>query len=82
LSGGHAAYISKVVWVDSNRLLSDDWSGVVNLWSRGADGTFARTASWSTGSQALGLAVSPDKTAFVTGGQGAQGGEGFVFFSL
>lgn len=82
LSGGHAAYISKVVWIDSNRLLSDDWSGLVNLWSRDATGSFTRAASWSTGNQAMGLAVSPNKAAFVTSGKGAQGGGGFVFFSL
>jgi WD40 repeat protein len=82
LGGGHAAPISKTVWVDQNRLLSDDWSGVVNLWSRNAAGDFELSATWSTGSQAMGLAVSPDKTGFVTGGQSSTGGQGFVFFSL
>jgi WD40 repeat protein len=79
--GGHAAYISHVVWVDQNRLLSDDWSGVVILWTRGDSGTFAATTSWSTGGQALGIAVSPDKTKFVTGG-GTASQDGFVFLSL
>jgi len=78
---GHEAYISHVVWVDQNRLLSDDWRGVVVLWTRGLSGTFAATTSWSTGGQALGLAVSPDKTTFVTGGANASR-DGFVFLSL
>jgi WD40 repeat protein len=79
--GGHSRYISHVVWVDQNRLLSDDWGGGVILWSRDSSGTFAASNAWSTGGQALGLAVSPDKTRFVTGGAG-QSQAGFVFLPL
>jgi WD40 repeat protein len=78
---GHGAYISHVVWVDQDRLLSDDWSGAVKLWQRGSTGSFALAGSWSTGGQGLGIAVSPDKTTFVVGGGGA-GKNGFVFLAL
>jgi WD40 repeat protein len=80
---GHNAYVSHVVWIDQDRLLSNDWEGVVRLWVRDASGSFVRMGTYHTGGQALGLAVSPDKTMFVTGG-GAPGTAGatagFVFF--
>jgi WD40 repeat protein len=78
---GHSAYISRVVWIDQNRIVSGDWSGQVILWQRGANGAFALAKSWSTGGQCLGIGVSPDKTTIVTGGS-AGGSDGFVFLSL
>ena len=86
LSGYHSAYISRVVWIDQNRLVSDDWQGGVVLYVRGDSGSFAAAKAWSTGGQALGIGVSPDKTTIVTGGGGVvpgKGGQdGFVFLSL
>lgn len=78
---GHSAYISRVVWIDQNRIVSGDWRGQVILWRRGADGTFALANTWSTGGQSLGIGVSPDKTTIVTGGA-AGGSSGFVFIKL
>ncbi len=55
------------------------------LWARDASGSFAASKVWSTGGQALGIAVSPDKTTIVVGGGGVvpgKGGQdGFVFSS-
>jgi len=80
---GHAAYISRVVWIDQNRIVSGDWRGQVILWQRGADGAFAQASTWSTGGQSLGIGVSPDKTTIVTGGAAGSGtGSGFVFIKL
>jgi len=80
---GHAAYISSVVWIDQNRIVSGDWRGQVILWQRGADGAFAQASTWSTGGQSLGIGVSPDKTTIVTGGAAGSGtGSGFVFIKL
>jgi WD40 repeat protein len=75
---GHARYISHVVWVDQDRLVSDDWGGTVILWQRDATGLFRRGASWPTASQALGLAVAPDKTRVVVAGNAS----GLVFLEL
>jgi WD40 repeat protein len=72
-------YISHVVWVDEDNVVSDDWGGNVKSWTRDATGQFAASGGWSIGGQALGLAVSPDKkTIAVAGGSGA---EGFMFLS-
>ena len=72
-------YISHVVWVDNDDVVSDDWGGNVKSWTRDATGHFVASGSWSIGGQALGLAVSPDKkTIAVAGGSGA---EGFMFLS-
>jgi WD40 repeat protein len=78
---GHSAYVSHVVWVDQNRIVSGDWSGKVILWQRGDSGAFALAKTWSTGGQSLGLAVSPDKKTVVTGA-GANGAAGFIFLAL
>ena len=86
LSGYHSAYISHVVWINQNRLVSDDWQGGVVLYARGDSGSFAAAKAWSTGGQALGLGVSPDKTTIVTAGGGVVPGSGskagFVFLAL
>ncbi len=72
-------YISHVVWVDNDHVVSDDWGGNVKSWTRDATGHFVASGTWSIGGQALGLAVSPDKrTIAVAGGSGA---EGFMFLS-
>ena len=75
---GHSQYISHVVWIDQDRIVSDDWGGNVMLWQRDASGAFTLGKSWSAGGQSLGLAVSPDKTLIVT----AAGGAGFIFLPL
>lgn len=84
LSGYHSAYISHVVWIDQNRLVSDDWQGGVVLYARGDSGSFAAAKAWSTGGQALGIGVSPDKTTIVTGGADPANlsKQGFVFLAL
>lgn len=80
---GHDQYISKVVWIDQNRLVSDDWSGRVILWARDASGAFSMAKTWSTGGQAMGIGVSPDKTTIAVGGTATNGqGDGFVFLTL
>jgi WD40 repeat protein len=77
---GHSMYISHVVWVDQDRIVSGDWGGTVILWQRDAAGTFSFGRSMSTGGQSVGLAVSPDKKQIVTGG--GYNGYGFVFLEL
>jgi hypothetical protein len=68
-------------WIDQNRLVSDDWRGTVVRWARDASGSFAASKVWSTGGQALGIGVSPDKTMIVTGGAAPANlsKQGFVF---
>jgi WD40 repeat protein len=84
---GHIAMMGRVVWVDDNRLLSDDWNGLVILWTRDASGSFVRSGAWLAGTpmsgsaNAINMAVSPDKTRFVLGGM-VSGQGGFVFFAL
>ena len=78
--GGHLAYISETLWIDQNRIVSDDWSGMIMLWQRNASGSFQLAKSWSTGGQSMQMGVSPDKTTIVAGG--ADGGQGFVFLRL
>jgi WD40 repeat protein len=73
---GHNAYVSHVVWIDDAHLISDDWTGQVFLWTATA-GVFSESRAWSTGAQALGLAVSPDKTQVAVAG-----GNEITFLSL
>lgn len=70
-------YTSRVVWVGNDRLISDDWGGNVKSWTRDASGKFAASGVWSFGSQALGMAVSPDGSRLAVAGDG-----GFMFLSL
>jgi len=65
------------VWVGNDRLISDDWGGNVKSWTRDASGKFAASGVWSFGSQALGMAVSPDGSRLAVAGDG-----GFMFLSL
>jgi WD40 repeat protein len=60
-------YFSHAAWIDGNNIVSDDWSGGVNSWTRNAAGSFVASSSWSLGSQALGIAVSPDRTRLAVG---------------
>ena len=77
---GHTAYVSHLIWVGRDRLLSNDWSGAVKSWSRVGDGDFFLSGGWATGGQSLGMAVSPDGKLLVAGGADpATGVEGFVF---
>ncbi len=64
---GHANYVSSVVWVDDNLIVSGDWQGNVISWTRTNAITLARSQSWNTGGQVLGIAVSPDRTRVVLG---------------
>jgi WD40 repeat protein len=77
---GHATYVSHVIWAGTDRLISNDWGGTVNEWTRGANGDFALSRSWTTGGQSLGIALSADQKALVAGGaDSATGAEGFAF---
>jgi WD40 repeat protein len=69
-------YTSRVVWVDNDHVVSDDWGGNIKSWTRGANNQFGASGSWSLGSQAFGIAVSPDGTTLAVGGDG-----GFMFIS-
>jgi len=79
--------VSHIVWITPDRFVSNDWSGVVNSWTRTSTGIFALSATWNTGGQSLGIAVSPDKTRLAVGGagvvsSGATAVEGFEFLAL
>lgn len=69
-------YTSRVVWVDSNHVVSDDWGGNVKSWTRDAGGNFVASGGWSLGMQTLGMAVSPDGSTLAVAGS-----DGFVFLS-
>lgn len=69
-------YFSRVVWVDDSHVVNDDWAGNVKSWTRNASDRFVASGSWSLGSQALGLAASPDGTRLLVGGD-----PGFMFLS-
>jgi WD40 repeat protein len=79
---GHAAYVSHVVWIGRDRLVSNDWGGQVISWTRAGSGDFALSGTWATGGQSLGIAVSPDQASLVAGGADAAGVQGFVFLAL
>jgi WD40 repeat protein len=74
---GHAAYVSSVVWISNNVLVSGDWQGNVIVWTRVSGTPFARYNGWNTGGQVLGIAVSPNKMQIATGAGTPQG---FEFF--
>jgi len=80
---GYSNYISHVVWIDQDRIVSNDWTGGVVLWARDSSGSFAVAQSWSTGGPSFGIAVLPDRKQIVAGGRDpASRVEGFVFLSL
>jgi WD40 repeat protein len=75
--GHDVNYTSRVLWVGADRFVSDDWGGNVKSWTRDASGKFGPSGSWSLGTQALGTAVSPDRTRLLVGTDA-----GFVFLAL
>jgi WD40 repeat protein len=78
---GHANFVSSVVWVGNDRIISGDWQGNVISWTRTTTGAFAESQSWNTGGQVLGIALSPDHTR-VALGAAAGGVLGFEFLGL
>jgi WD40 repeat protein len=80
---GHDTFVSHVVWVGQNRLVSNDWGGTVIFWSRNVSGDFVVSDGWGVGGQSLGIAVSPDQRVLATGGADPHTGvEGFYFIPL
>jgi len=69
-----SSYFSHAVWIDNDRFVVDDWSGMVKTWSRQGAQPFSQSRTQSLGAQALGMAVSPDQTRLVVGAD-----SGFVF---
>lgn len=63
---GHDQFVSHVLWVGNDRLVTDDWSGIVKMWAVGAIGSSVSN-TWNVGAQALGLALSPDHTRIAVG---------------
>jgi WD40 repeat protein len=84
----HEAYVSEVIWVNRNHVVTNDWSGVIASWKRGASGQLGPDRAWITKGQSLGVAASPDgKTLAVGTARGSLGtneayDEGFIFLSL
>jgi WD40 repeat protein len=74
---GHTQYVSHVVWVGPDRLISNDWGGSIRSWTRSPGGAFAASGMWVIAGQSLGIAVSPDGQKLVAGGTG-----GFQFLPL
>jgi len=62
---GHAA------WIDDSHFVADDWNGAVQEWEKDPaqpQGPFSLKQSWQMPSQALGIAVAPDRLTFVVAG--------------
>ena len=74
---GYDANITHGAWIDKDRIVTNDWKGSVMLWSRGANGRFgpAATCAWSTMSQSVGLALSPDRKWLSATGTSSNGDE-------
>jgi WD40 repeat protein len=80
---GHTWFVSHVVWVGPDRLISNDWRGSIRSWTRSPGAAFAATGEWMAGGQSLGIAVSPDRQKLVVGGADPTTGvEGFRFLPL
>jgi WD40 repeat protein len=79
-TSGHANYVSSVVWIGNDRIISGDWQGNVISWTRTGPTSFAQSQTWNTGGQVLGIAVSPDQTRIALGAGGVQ--QGFEFLAL
>jgi len=73
---GHVNPVSHVLWIDDDHLVTDDWSGLVILWAR-SSGAFGVSKAWQLDRQALGTAVSPDKSRLVVAGD-----SGITFLAL
>ena len=79
---GHAAYVSHVLWISPSRFVTNDWSGIVKSWTKDGSGKFVHSGDWGTGSQSLGIALSPDATTLVAGGgDPTTFAAGFMFLS-
>jgi WD40 repeat protein len=76
----HAAYVSSVVWIGNDRIVSGDWQGVVVSYARVSPTEFVESGGWNTYGQVLGIAVSPDQTRIATGAGSAP--QGFEFLQL
>jgi len=79
---GHDAYISHGVWIDRDHIVTNDWKGVLMLWSRGADGRFGSSATckWNAITESIGLALSPDrKWLSATGSSSKDGNDGGIW---
>src|SRR5262249_46848715 len=62
----HEAYVSHVLWLDQDTIVSNDWNGVITWMKRGLSGDFAVSTSWTT-LGGLGIAISPDGTMLAAG---------------
>jgi WD40 repeat protein len=69
-------YFSHALWIDAARFVVDDWSGAVEEWTADGTGSFVQSHTWNENAQTLGMAISPDRTTLVVGGNA-----GFVFLS-
>lgn len=76
----HSAYVSHILWLDQDHIVSNDWSGVVTWMKRDSSSSFAVGASWSVDA-GLGIALSPDKKALALG-RAQDGTPGFEFFAV
>jgi WD40 repeat protein len=79
--GGHTPYVSRILWLDQDHVVSNDWAGAINWMTRDASGSFVNSLQLTTGGQSLGLAISPDKKTLAVG-TGENSTEGFEFFSI
>jgi WD40 repeat protein len=77
---GHQGYVSHVVWIDQDHLVSNDWIGTVRRWNRQPKGLFAAGDVWTTNG-ARTVAVSPDKKTLAVDAV-KDGVPGFEFLSL
>lgn len=69
--------IDDVAWIGGDRLLADDASGLIEEWTRNpaaATPPFVFSRSWMVAGAGWRMAVAPDRSRFVVGGQG-----GFTF---
>lgn len=76
----HAAYVSSVVWIDNDRIVTGSWDGIVVSYFLESPTEFGESDGWGTDGQVLGIAISPDHTRIVTGAGHAP--EGFEFLPL
>jgi WD40 repeat protein len=63
---GTPGYLQHVIWPRADLLVTNDWSGNVQLWTRGDH--FVQLCRRTTPGQSLGLAMSPDGTELKASG--------------
>jgi len=71
--------ITDVAWIDDDRVLADDSSGLIEEWTRdpaAAAPRFVLSHSWTVGAGGWKMAVAPDQTRFVIGND-----DGFTFLT-